>query len=297
MKTIGALITVASWEERFMLGLSKSIENYSPKTIICFYYKEYAEQSKKNRDTFRKIARQKKIKLVFEELNFASEKHNWNIVESIIESNTKEFKKILIDITTMPRDAIFNILYFLENLNKTIDYIYYKPRKYNDDWLSRDPAKPRLILKQSGITKLGANTVLVIITGFDAERTEQLINFFEPSVTLIGFQKGSQFNNRILNHNKHKKQIDRWRGQTEVKTFTIDAYSDDNGLSVLISKIKRYLKSSNIVISSLGPKTSAIALYQLCKAYPEIALSYAPSNEFNKDYSSGVIDVPIYGKL
>ena len=41
-------------------------------------------------------------------------------------------------------------------------------------------------------------------------------------------------------------------------------------------------------MTSLGPKLSAIALYLLHRKYAGTSLVYAPSNEFNKDYSNGL---------
>jgi hypothetical protein len=48
------------------------------------------------------------------------------------------------------------------------------------------------------------------------------------------------------------------------------------------------LSDYNVVGTSLGPKVSALALYQLARKYKEIALAYAPSREFNPQYSSGI---------
>jgi len=55
-------------------------------------------------------------------------------------------------------------------------------------WLSRDPGKPRFVFKMSGLTKLGQPTALVILTGFDVQRTEQLIRFFEQPSLLWDFR-------------------------------------------------------------------------------------------------------------
>ena len=51
-----------------------------------------------------------------------------------------------------------------------------------------------------------------------------------------------------------------------------------------------------MIMSSLGPKPSAVALYKVCRKIPQVALVYAPSKEFNKEYSYG-IGRKIVGKL
>ena len=64
----------------------------------------------------------------------------------------------------------------------------------------------------------------------------------------------------------------------------------DHGQAVILEQIRPYLDSHNIVMSSLGPKLSAVALYRIQREHPQIGLAYAPSREFNKDYSSGISD-------
>lgn len=286
-KQIKTIIIVASWEERFILGIENDIQKYRPKNLLVFYYREFANLSNNNRNKLKKICRSKKINFHEHELSFNDPAFSWKVTEGILEKFNFSSKKVLVDFTTMPRDLIYTIFYFLEKLKFEIEYIYYRPEAYNKEWLSRDPDMPRLVYKHSGITLLGQKTVLVITTGFDLERTEQLIKFFEPWLILLGIQKGAQFNNLDLNVQKHMKYIERLKSEANIENFNMDAYSDDNGYEELEGRIKKYL-DKNIILSSIGPKPSAIALYKVYKKYPQVALAYAPSKEFNPDYSHGI---------
>ena len=88
-----------------------------------------------------------------------------------------------------------------------------------------------------------------------------------------------------LNAESHKERFP----DGELSTlFEVNAYSADHGLACILEKIKPYLENSNIVASSLGPKPSAVALFNLASAYPAIALAYAPAKEYNLLYSSGI---------
>ena len=49
-------------------------------------------------------------------------------------------------------------------------------------------------------------------------------------------------------------------------------------------------------MSSLGPKLSAVALYQIHKLHPSTALAYAPSQEYNREYSTGLGET-FYGQV
>lgn len=282
------IIAVGSWEDRFLLGMKQNIDRYMPEKVLIYYYREYDKFTKKNRQELKDICMARKIDFRETMIEFKDHIKTWKIIESSVVKEEWQQKKVLVDITTMPRDTIYSIFYFLENHSSEINYVYYKPDKYSEDWLSRDSGRPRLILKHSGIVKLGQKTALVVITGYDAERTEQLITFFEPELVYLGFQDGAQFQNEKLNLEKHKKYIEQWNAQTEVKSFSLDAYAKDNGYDRIDSVIKEMKSSTNIVMSSLGPKPSAVALYRICKTHPEVALSYAPSKEFNLNYSSGI---------
>ncbi len=298
MSNYDLMITVASWEPRFLLGFEDRIEKHLPKKVMMFYYADYAELSKENRLKAKKKCRDMKVKMSEIEIHFGSPKNSWFTFKEVLGKERLKSKKVIIDITTMPRDSIFALLLFLDYYEAKTDYVYSKPHEYSKKWLSRNPDKPRLVFKHSGVFTPGKKSVLIIITGFDAERTDQLINYFEPAITLIGYQKGVQFENLKQNVAKHKKYYDQWKVQTELKTFTLDAYEKSHGYEVLDRKIKKYIKDSNIIISSLGPKPSAIALYKLNKQYPEIAIAYTPSKEFNPLYSNGIKKgAPIKGKM
>ena len=70
--------------------------------------------------------------------------------------------------------------------------------------------------------------------------------------------------------------------------FELDSYNGDHGFINILSLVTPLLKDHNVVMSSLGPKPSAIALYQIHQRFPMIGLAYAPSREFNPEYSAGI---------
>ena len=68
----------------------------------------------------------------------------------------------------------------------------------------------------------------------------------------------------------------------------------------MCEKLYRVVKSVNekynIILSSLGPKIGSLALFLVKQRLPEVALAYAPSNEFNRDYSKGLGSC-LYGNM
>lgn len=287
------LITVASWEDRFTLGFERIIKQFCPKVILMYFFKEYAEISHQNRIFIEEHCKHNNIEIIIVELSFEDSVTSWRILFDTIINGDFINKNIIVDISTMPREIIWTIFDLLEEKGANISYLYNKPKGYNDEWLSRDPGRPRLVFKLAGEARLGKPTLLLILTGFDPDRTDQLIHFFEPRKCFIGLQIGESFSNQKKNIEKHEARFGK---NPLIELFDIDAYSIDHGLVTIDNILKPYLINYNILMSSLGPKLSAVALYKIHKMYPQTALVYAPSGQFNRNYSHGIGGF-IHGKL
>lgn len=287
MKTkIDAIISLASWEPRFLLGIEKILDKYEkPKMMITYYFKEYAPITCQARGKVKKIVTELGIQLVEHKLSFNKPDESWRNIFDTIFRDKYDYKNTLLDLTTMPREIIWTIINFLKEKESTVYYAYHCPDSYDSKWLSRDPKMPRLVYKLSGISKLGRPTKLVLMTGFDLERSKQLINHFEPETTLIGIQQGDQFNNQELNAEKHKGEFTNQQG---CKLFYINAYSGDHGLKTIEQYVDPHLNNANVVLSSLGPKLTSISLFKYHIKHPETGLVYAPSGEYNIAYSAGI---------
>jgi hypothetical protein len=249
-----------------------------------YYYSEYADQTSENRQRVADLCESNQIHLEQQPLSFAQPIQSWKIVYETIMQLEPSNKSITLHITTMPRETIWTILNLLDGQCKNINYIYHSPESYGADWLSRDPDKPRLVYKLAGIARLGAPTKLLVLTGYDVERVQQLVDFFEPERVFLGVQLGDQLENKSRNVDKHQ-----WfRREPGLEWFDVDAYGQDHGMASIEEKVGPYFETGNVVMSSLGPKLSAIALYRVHKKYAHTALAYAPSREFNPKYSHGI---------
>lgn len=291
-KHYNTLIAVLGWEDRFYEGIKSDLDNYSFQQLIILRYTECDHLTIKSRELIEKLCDKNGIELKYLEISDLDTVEKWKVFDDYFSNQDNVGKRILLDISTMPRDTIWSLLYFLNSLNNSIDYIYHTPKAYNSDWLTKEPGKPRLLFKHSGISKLGAHTALIILTGFEVERTKQLVQFFEPKLTYLGVQKGSQYDNEKRNAENHESI----KGYTETKEFELDAYASDNGYSSIKEQIDELKNQYNIIVASLGPKPTSIAMYRAYLDNSEIALAYVPAKEFNKEYSIG-ISGKIFGKF
>ena len=187
------------------------------------------------------------------------------------------------DLTTMPREMIWSVLFWLEAASVEVDYVYYRPETYAEDWLARDPNSPRLVYKLAGTLEVGRPTALVAVTGFDENRCRQAIEFYEPARVLLATQRGGQFKNDMRNVGPKFGRDDK-----RITRVEVDAYCEDHGYRVLRPEVEMLAEEHNIILCSFGPKPSAIALYRLQREFPQTALAYIGCKEYNPKYSTGL---------
>lgn len=278
------LITFASWEDRFREGSRRLLQEYTPQKVLMYFFDGYAKVSRENREEVTALCKISQSKLLSYKFGVTEPATNWKILRNTILENVPEQSEVIVDFSTMPREVIWTVFWFLDLRHAVIHYIYHRPQGYGD-WLSRDPQRPRLVYKMSGLSKLGARTVLMVLPGYDVDRVQQLLSFFEPAVTLMGLQDQAGDEKAIERVERHTEQF---ASNATVKQFAINAFTEDCGQAVVETQVKPYLDSYNIIMSSLGPKLSAISLYRLHRSNPAIGLAYAPSREFNIAYSIGI---------
>lgn len=281
------LITVASWEERFLAGTKRLIDQRGLSTATVFYYTENREWTESNLKLVTEDLKNRNVAINEIPISFGDPVSAWHQVEAEIRSNEKRSLIPLLDITTIPRDTLWTVLSVLQRDRGNVSFAYHRPIEYAD-WLSKDPGRPRLVYKLSGVATLGRPTCLIVATGFDPERTRQLMWYFEPRYVLLGFQTGDQFGNDEKNIARHRKTLKDEYDEFAIKEFQLDAYSSDHGLSQLEAAVAEFAPKCNVVMTSLGPKLGAIAMYEVHCRFPETSLAYTPSREFNREYSKGI---------
>lgn len=283
------LMMYPSWEERSILGFERDIVESNVDKLILF------ENDKPiNSDSIDTVLSGLEKKCIEKNINYekilleVGKASVWGILKSLVASFNNN-DRIKLDICTMSRNLIWALLFFLKEKVKSVDIVYHQPNCYPGEWLCRDAMLPRLLYKHSGIVSIGKKTLLVIITGFDVERTKQLVNFYNPGKVVLLIQKPNRLDNNKRNtsvlHSEECKKLG-----VKTNTEIIDCYKEDWGYEVIEKIVADNLNNYNIIVSSLGPKLSAVSVYKVFLNHPEIALSYIPCKEYNVDYCKGIGD-------
>ena len=293
MQKSDSVIAVAGWEDRFALGLEKNIAERQPSRVVIVAFEEYLLNTAKNRARVKKLAEGFNVEYREVLVRRREPAGVWKTLQELFHDGTWTAREILVDVTTMPREVIWWSLGALLEIGARVTYVYHQPQSYAPEWVTRDTESPRLVYQNSGVSELGRETCLLLISGFDSDRVAQMIQFFEPVSILIGLQVGEQFGNQQKNIARHRQTL---ANSPQTKYFDVNAYGLDHGLAAIDAATVVEREKYNIVAASLGPKLSAIALFELRRKYTNLALAYAPSRQFNASYSSGIGEA-VWGEL
>lgn len=281
------IIICPSWEDRSLLGFKRDCEDIKASKVIALR-KEHPINETEISACVEKIAGICfQYSIAYEELLWSDNPIENSEALKLCINGLETDAVVHIDITTMPRDIIWTLLFFLNQRSNQVLIRYYQPESYHDTWLSKEPYSPRLLLKHSGIIELGKPQCVVIITGFDGERTRQIVSKFEPQKVVLCVQKGEQYNNTQRNKAYIHESICKSVGVNDVFSVEIDCYSEDFGENV-ISGVLSSLTDYNVILASFGPKPSAIGVYKAYQHHTEVALCYVPCKEYNKGYCNGI---------
>lgn len=283
------LMIYPSWEERSVLGFERDIEASNIDELILF---ENANPINSDKiapvvSKIEEICKDRQITCKKVSLDFGRPSI-WGVIKELV-SQINSDGNVRLDICTMSRNLIWALMFFLKERVGKVDIVYHQPNKYSNEWLSRDAELPRLLYKHSGIVSIEKKTLLVIITGFDVERTKQLVYFYNPSKVVLLIQKPNRLDDSERNTAElHSDECIKMGVKTDVEL--IDCYGEDWGYEETEKVIAENLGNYNIVVSSLGPKLSAISVYRTFLNHPEIALTYIPCREYNENYCEGIGD-------
>ena len=200
-KTFDTIVTVCSWEPRFLLGIQRTLRQCSAKAMLAYFIGEYGDRTREAREGLRElVARQQpSLDLQEREMTFGTPTAAWEMLQRDLGPKAGVGDAVLVDLTTMPREIIWSTLFWLQAAGTRPCYVYNRPGTYASDWLARDPNDPRLVYKLAGLLDVGRPTALAAVTGFDENRCRQAVEYYEPACMILAAQSGLQYENNLRN--------------------------------------------------------------------------------------------------
>lgn len=211
-------------------------------------------------------------------------------ISAKIENIKKNRIKIVVDVTAFSREILLMLLKVLSNerlQNKIELTLIHSPV---DDycgtenlWLTKGVREIRPVFGYSGLMTPSKKLLLIVLNGFEDERTETIIDSFEPNALILANPslKGSINSNlKKLVDEKYNKVKSKFSSilKKEIEFSCIDIQST---IDILMKVNNDYKDEYNIVISPLNNKTSTIAVAITAILEESIQVSYASANQYN----------------
>lgn len=199
---------------------------------------------------------------------------------------------IIIDVTTFTREILlilFKAINREQYISKShIRLVYTPAENYPCDWLTKGVRYIRSIFGYSGMILPSKKLMLVILNGFENERTEEIINSFEPNAILLGKPSCEDSINDKLNARGNEKfeYVKQRHISIIQEEFEFSCIEVDKTVTVLEKLVKKYEEDYNIILSPLNNKISTIAVALVALKNENIQVCYASANQYNiNEYS------------
>ncbi|UFH31642.1 hypothetical protein LNP04_16980 [Chryseobacterium sp. C-71] len=205
--------------------------------------------------------------------------------------NNKAKLKTVIDISTFTREILLILIKVLSLptfANFDVKIIYTPNKSYANNsknaWMTRGVRDIRSIVGYSGLLSPSKKTVLIILAGFEEERTENIIDSFEPYHIILGKpSKSDSITNELseIADNKYnfiKKKYE----HLIVEEFEFSCISYENTFKSLDKIIKKFA-GFNLIVSPLNNKISTVGVAMSALKNEELQVCYASANQYNID--------------
>lgn len=286
-QNIDLLICSSGFEDR-SVALSTSLNVSNIKDAIIFHIDENYSKSLEN---YQKIKNHISFlnKIEFPKNN-SIETFDiiYNSIYQFIEDNFVNDKlNVIVDVTTFTREVLLiliKILSFEHISNKlNISLVYTPAESYPCEWLTKGVREIRSIFGYSGMNYPSKKLLLVVLNGFETERTEEILNTFEANKILLGKPSKIESINGKLNDISNQKfeYIKGKYSSSLLAEFEFSCLEINKTIDELEKIIQNYSSEYNIIISPLNNKVSTLACAIVAIKNEDIQICYASANQYN----------------
>lgn len=197
-----------------------------------------------------------------------------------------------IDITTFTHEALLILLRVIQSKQIPEQHVYYlynnasdysiKELDPHDKWLSIGIKEIRSVIGFSGFMSPLKKNMLIVLVGFEPERTTKLIECYEPHriVFGVGGDHCSDASSAIeLNRVRHRELVEEY---PNASSFEFSLLSPEATYEALLS-ISKEFSDYNVIIAPMNNKISTLgaALYAL--DHKHVQLCYVPAMYYNTE--------------
>lgn len=289
---LDAFICCSSFEDR-CLAITEHIKNVEIDQAYIFYNPNYHFRIGENALILKESLKECNPEMVT--LEIQSPTNYINIfIKTIRKVKEKGSVKIAIDITTFTHESLlilFNTIRHFTNTDDSIYFLYDIAKDYAFDeknidskWLAKGISDIRSILTYPGILHPAKQYHLLILVGFEVERTKKFIEKYDTSRVSIGLGRCDVSTHYMDNVMK----ITNEKHRTIKKLYPHVSEFEFSLSDPLITRddIIKYIGSNqteNFIIAPMSNKVSTIGAALAAIKKPTLQLCYASANQHNVD--------------
>jgi hypothetical protein len=205
---------------------------------------------------------------------------------------------IVIDVTTFTREVLLILLKLLSSpdfiTSFDVQLAYTPAESYaenaSDLWLTKGIREIRSVLGYAGMHSPSKELLLILLSGFEEERANEIITSFEPNKLILGKASDKDSINSNLSdiaNAKYQSLADNNRSilLDQFEFSCTDIKETQTQLNLMIEK---YEQQFNVIISPLNNKISTLGAAICGLKNENIQICYASANQYNiNDYSNG----------
>ncbi|MBN1969713.1 MAG: hypothetical protein JW870_10125 [Candidatus Delongbacteria bacterium] len=284
-------ICSSSFEERCLSFSTVVPKDLIDNVIICHFENNY-EISEERLNQLTDLFHEKNP--IVEILKKHQPIHNFDAFWKRIDSFKKN-SNVAIDITTFTRENLLMILRiaFLMKGSFHFSFFYTSSEHYSsndsttDIWLSKGVKDIRSVFSFPGDFSPLKKIALIILTGFEAERAQTLIDIYEPSKLILGkANKLNSINPELARINEANFENLKMMNPDAV-SFEFSCIILEETIKILKEQILWFNEEYNIVIAPMNNKLSSLAVGLVALEDSSVQICYASTNQYNiKAYSS-----------
>lgn len=304
-KSIDVFISCSSFESRCFI-IPNLIDKIAPKESIFFCNTNECREIVENAEKLKSNISSSSII----ELNSDEPVKNLFVISEFINRKTAQYSKpnILIDTTTFTHETLLVLIRLIHLRRESIGKIFiayvvagkYSTNSKTDEerWLSKGIQEIRTILGYSGFTDPTKEDHLVLLFGFESERTKRIIDEYEYKNVSLGFGDNYTVEGHLkINYERHSKLIQEYPHSNKFKFSLLDPLEAKKNILDYLNQPN--FKDMNTVIAPLNNKISTIGAGLAAIENPNIQLAYAKPilyniagySEPNEDIYFGQLDM------
>lgn len=284
-------ICSSSFEERCLTIASIISKDLAGEVLICHFEHNY-EISDERLMQLKDIFKNAKLEVVIlkKHLPIANFDIFWKWFDLF-----KKGSSIAIDITTFTRENLLMLLRiaFLKRYEFEF-HLFYTPSDHysindrsKDIWLSKGVKEIRSVFSYPGDFSPLKKYLLIILTGFESERAQTLIDIYEPTKLVLG--KANEINS--INSELAKINEENFNHLLTLNSnsdiFDFSCINLEETRQIIKDQIYKYKDDFNIVIAPMNNKLSSLAVGLVAIEESTVQVCYASTNQYNiNGYSS-----------